>query len=480
MNLAIIAPEITVIVIACLLIAVDLVLPAARRAWLGYLAAALLIIPLAMVVGMMGSPAESTFGGALVVDQMAIFFKMLFLIAAGVVLLSSVQYVRRVAIAPAEYYALVLFSTAGMMFLAGTRELISIYVALELTSIALYILAGFVRGDPKSGEAGIKYLLLGALSSAGLLYGMALLYGLSGSTMLDQIANALRSTGASPAAVLALVFVLVGFGFKIAAVPFHMWAPDVYEGAPTPATAFLSVGSKAAGFVIILRVFGEGFLPLNNVWPAMFAVLSAVTMTLGNVVAMRQDNVKRMLAYSSIAQAGYAMMALAAMSPGPSPTAATASLMAFLLAYAVTNLGTFAAVIGFFEQIGSDQIADYGGLARRAPLVALGLTLCLLSLAGIPPMVGFFSKIYLFSAVADRGLWWLVVLGLLNSAASIYYYVRVAKAMYLGTPSSEAALPVSFSARAALALSVAGVLLVGIFFSLPMQAAQVAATALFP
>ncbi|MCL5264802.1 MAG: NADH-quinone oxidoreductase subunit N [Chloroflexi bacterium] len=478
MNLNLLLPEISLCVLAVVLIVIDLLLPQGRKSILGYIALVGLAFPAVFTLSLAGVQQVS-FSGALVVDQVSVFFKLLFLIAAALVILSSFDYTRRLSILQGEYYALVLFATSGMMLMASTRELISIYIALEFTSITLYVLAASIRNDAKSSEAGLKYLLLGALSSGALLYGMALTFGLTGSTVLNDIASALAQRGISAAAVLGLVFIAAGFGFKIATVPFHMWAPDVYEGAPTPITAFLSVASKAAGFALVLRVFLTAFEPAEKTWLPLFMVLAAVTMTLGNFVAIRQTNIKRMLAYSSIAHAGYVLTGLAAATAG-----ATSGMLVYLLAYTLTNLGAFIAIIAFSGQVGSDQIEDYNGLSRRAPVVSLGLAICLLSLAGVPPMAGFISKVYLFAAVFDAaaknsGLYYLVVIALLNSAVSIFYYLRVVKAMYFGPAATEESLHTAFSLRVALSAAVAGVLIVGIYPTPVMQAASVAAQVLF-
>lgn len=446
----------------------------ADKKWLGYLAVVGLVVPAWFLLNLAGWNRVS-FAGAFVQDPLALFFKAMFLLAAALVLLSSMDYVQRLRLPAGEYYALVLFAAAGLMLMVSARELITIYISLELATISFILLAGFNRADAKSSEASLKYILLNAMASATLLYGMAIVYGLTGSTYLDGIAKGL--TAISPAMLMGLVLLVGGLGFKIAAVPFHMWVPDVYEGAPTPITAFLSVGSKAAGFALVVRVFTLAFggPPAHAIWPGLFAVLAALTMTVGNIVAMRQDNIKRLLAYSSITQAGYAMMGLAA-----ATSASTSALSFFLLAYTFTNLGAFIAIIAAFNQIGSDDIEAYRGLSRRAPLLSLVLALCMLSLAGIPPMVGFAGKVYLFWSVFDAGLAWLVVIGLLNSAASIYYYLRVVRTMYLGEPSTEGMLSVAPAARVAMLVAVAGVLVIGVAPWPLMQFAQTAAASLFP
>lgn len=472
-------PEITLSAFAVALIGLDLSLGDGRKRLLGHLAVVGVICSGLLTLPLIGRSSES-FAGALVVDTMAIFFKLLFLAAAGLVILASVDYVGRSRMPAGEYYALVLFATVGLMFMAATTELISIYVSLELASISLYVLAGLVRDDAKSAEAAVKYMLLGALSSGALLYGMSLLYGLSGTTLLAGIAEKLGGQ-AQPALLVAIVFVAAGFGFKIAAVPFHMWAPDVYEGAPTPITAFLSVGSKAAGFAVVLRVFTTALFPVQDIWSQLFAVLAVLTMTAGNLMALRQTNIKRMLAYSSIAQAGYAMTGLAALTGLTSSSGVAASgLLVFLLAYMVTNLGAFIAVIAFFNVAGSDEIQRYSGLARRSPLLALGLAVCLASLGGMPPMVGFISKLYLFYGVYQQGLEWLVVAGALNSAVSLYYYLRVVKTMYFVEPAESTSVASSGTTRVALVASVLAVFVVGLYPSPFIQLASVAVKALLP
>jgi NADH-quinone oxidoreductase subunit N len=369
------------------------------------------------------------------------------------------------------------------MLMAATAELISIYMALELTSISLYVLAGFLK-DPKSTEASLKYLLLGAVASAVLLFGMALVFGFTGKTQLGEIARVIQTLSlsgvlASPGLILGMVLMVAGFGFKIAAIPFHMWVPDVYEGAPTPITAYLSVASKAAGFAIILRVFYSAFgLPswLSLDWGLIFAVLAAIGMTLGNIIAIPQTNIKRMLGYSSIAQAGYLMVGLATVGLAPAADVVGRSgLLFFLASYALTNLGAFIAIIAISNKLDSDLIQDYSGMSRRAPLLALALTLCLISLIGMPPAAGFMAKFYIFGGAVKHGLLWLVVIAVINSVISAYYYLRVVKVMWLGEPASEERVPSSWALRFALSISCLGVLLLGIIPGYIMKLAEMAA-----
>ncbi|MBA7699248.1 NAD(P)H-quinone oxidoreductase subunit 2 [subsurface metagenome] len=391
MNLELFVPELTLAATAIIVILLDLM--SQRKMWLVAVSIAGIVAAAGFTIAMWGGSSQAIFNNMLAVDNFALFFKLLFLAIAALIILASVDYVSKFARFQGEYYALVLLSALGMMLMAATAELISIYIALELTGISLYVLVGFLK-DPKSTEASLKYLLLGAVASAVLLFGMALVFGFTGKTQLGEIAQAIQAlslTGvlASPGLILGIVLMIAGFGFKIAAIPFHMWVPDVYEGAPTPITAYLSVASKAAGFAIILRVFYSAFgLPqwLSMDWGMIFAVLAAIGMTLGNVVALPQTNIKRMLGYSSIAQAGYLMVGLATM--GFSPAAdilGRSGLLFFLASYALTNLGAFIAIIAISNKLDSDQIGDYSGMGRRAPLLALGLTLCLISLIGMPP-----------------------------------------------------------------------------------------------
>ena len=481
MNLGLFIPELSLVTFAIAVVLLDLFIQ--RKGWLVVVSIAGLAVSAGFSIAMWGGSSQAIFNNMLAVDNFALFFKLLFLSIAALVILASTDYVSKFARFQGEYYALVLLSTLGMMLMAATVELISIYIALELTSISLYILVGFLK-DSKSSEASLKYLLLGAVASAVLLFGMALVFGFTGKTQLGEIAQAIQAMSpqtvlASPGLILGMVLLVAGFGFKIAAVPFHMWVPDVYEGAPTPITAYLSVASKAAGFAIILRVFYSAFgLPqwLSLDWGLIFAVLSAIGMTLGNIVAIPQTNIKRMLGYSSIAQAGYLMVGLAVV--GFSPAAdivGRSSLLFFLVAYALTNLGAFIAIIAISNKLNSDLIDDYSGMGKRAPLLALALTLCLISLTGIPPAAGFMAKFYIFSGAVNHGLLWLVIIAVINSVISAYYYLRVVKVMWLGEPVSAEKVPSSGALRVALSLSCLGVLLLGIVPGLMMRLAEIAA-----
>ena len=481
MNLVLIAPEICVLATAVVVILADLFFQ--RKSLLAIISLVGLAAAFGFTLYLWGGNTQTIFNNMMVVDKFALFFKLLFPVMAALVILASTDYVSKFKDFQGEYYALVLLSTLGMMLISAATDLISIFVALELISISLYALVGFLK-DAKSTEASLKYMLLGAIASAILLYGMAFIFGFTGKTQLGDIANAIRNmslSGAStaPGLMLGLVLLIVGFGFKIAAFPFQMWVPDVYEGAPTPITAYLSVASKAAGFAIILRLFYSAFsFPswLSQDWGMIFAVLAAIGMTVGNIVAIPQTNIKRMLAYSSIAQAGYLILGIATM--GLSPTMnhlGQSSLIFFLAGYAVTNLGAFIAVIALSNKVGSDRISDYDGMGKRAPFLALALTLCLISLTGIPPTAGFMAKFYIFSSAVQHDLLWLVIIAVLNSVISAYYYLRVVKVMWFNEPKFEGSVPISVALRSALIISCAGVIILGVLPNYAIKLAEIAA-----
>jgi NADH-quinone oxidoreductase subunit N len=467
-ELRFVTPELSLLGFALLVVLFDLFIRQKRV--LAAVSIAGVLVSAGFTVAMWGTPGEAIFNNMLAVDNFALFFKLLLLAAVILVILASQDYVSKFAKFQGEYYALMLISAVGMMLLVAAADLIAIYVALELSGISLYVLATFLK-DKKSTEAGLKYLLLGAVASAVLLYGMALVFGFTGTTCLACIAEFVQGMpGAgllsNPALLLGMVLLAAGFGFKIACFPFQMWVPDVYEGAPTPITAYLSVASKAAGFAVILRVFfvalgSPEWLSLN--WGLMFAILSAITMTVGNVLAILQSNIKRMLGYSSIAQAGYLMVGLATVGMAVGNDAVGQSgLLFFLMSYAVTNLGAFIAVIAISNKIDSDSIDDYAGMRKRAPLLAVALSFCLISLIGLPPTAGLIAKIYIFSGAVQHGLLWLVIVAVINSCVSAFYYLRVVKVMWLGAPASEEKVPSSWALRTALALCCLFVLLLGV------------------
>ena len=424
------------------------------------------------------------FANSVILDDASFFFFFLFAGIAGAIVLASQDYARRFGDYQAEFFALVLFATSAMLLLSASRDLILVFVALELTSITQYIMAALQK-DERSTEAGIKYLLLGAVASAVILYGMALLFGLTGTTRLVapegelSIATAVTDHGTELRAglLLASVMLIAGLGFKMAVVPFQMWVPDVYEGAPAPVAAFLSVASKAAAFAVVLRIFFDG-LPYESIsdsWATVFAVIAAVSMTLGNVFALVQTNIKRLLGYSSIAQAGNFMVGLAAVHAANGESLGASSVLFFIAAYAFTNLAAFMAVIAIGARMGSDQISDYAGLGRRSPWLAAGLALALVSLTGIPPTAGFVAKLYIFNAAVQSDLIWLVVVAVLNSVVSAFYYLKVARIMFMDDPVSPESVPASASLKLVLAVAVAGIVAVGVVPSPLLHAARDAA-----
>lgn len=480
MNLQLFIPELSLVAFAILVILLDLVVQ--RKGILAVVSIAGLVVSAGFTIAMWGGSPQAIFNNMLAVDNFALFFKLLFLGIATLVILSSTDYVSKFSRFRGEYYALVLLSALGMMLMAATTDLISMYVALELTGISIYILVGFLK-DKKSTEASLKFLLLGAIASATLLYGMALIFGFTGKTQLGEIAQVIQTMSlsgviSSPGLILGIVLVIAGFGFKIAVVPFHMWVPSIYEGAPTPITAYL-VAEKAAGFAIILRIFYSAFgAPqwLSQDWALVFAVLAVIGMFLGNITALPQTNIKRMLGYSTIAQAGYLLVGLAVVGMSPmADTVGRSTILFFLASYALTNLGAFTAIIAISNKVNSDLIEDYSGMGKRAPLLALGLTLCLISLIGMPPAAGFMAKFYLFSGAVQNGLLWLVIIAVINTVISAYYYLRVVKVMWLGAPASEEKVPSSGALRLALFFSCLGVLILGIIPGFVMKLTEIAA-----
>jgi proton-translocating NADH-quinone oxidoreductase chain N len=417
------------------------------------------------------------FGGIYTVDSFAFFFKLMAVVSTGLVVLSAIEFMGERTPYRGEFYSLLLFATLGIGLIASATDLIMIYLAIELLSITSYILAGYLRDDPKSSEAAIKYFLYGAAASAVMLFGMSLLYGATGSTNLSQIAMALGEADASLRGIIfpAVILLLAGFGFKIGAVPFHQWAPDAYEGAPTPVTAFLSVGPKAAGFAVLARVFLTALPSFQPDQVALLAAISAVTMTLGNLVAIWQKNIKRMLAYSSIAQAGYILLGMVAAS-----ALGMTSLVFYLIIYVFANLGAFIVIITFSNGGGGDEIEDYAGLSQRSPGLALAMLLFLLSLAGIPPLAGFIGKFYLFAAAMKEGFIWLVIVAVLNSIVSLYYYLQVVRQMYIIPPRTEEPVPASRALSGALLIALVGVLLLGIWPAPLVELIRVAAQAFLP
>jgi NADH-quinone oxidoreductase subunit N len=475
-----ILPEAILLLLGVLVLVVEPFWREDRRRNLGWLTAGGLLagLILSLIFGQPGDPQVLVFGGMIRFDWLGFFFKMLFLLGAAVtalLLMDHDQVGRR-----GEAYLLLLASTLGMCLMASAADLVMLYLAIETTSIPLYVLAGFMLADDASTEAGFKYLLYGALTSAIMLYGFSLLYGFAGTTDIYALAAAFQA-GQLPGAVVAgvIFLIVVGLGFKTSIVPFHFWAPDVYEGSPTPVAGFLSTASKAAGFAALLRLFLIAFPPpFAQTWTVLLAVLSAVTMTAGNLLALPQRNIKRMLAYSSIAHAGYALIGVAAISQ-----LGAASVVFYLLAYLLTNLAAFGIVMAFSRAAGSDDYDAYRGLSRRSPWLALAMLAAFLSLAGMPPFGGFVAKVFVFAAAVQSGLVWLAVVGILNSIIGVYYYLNVLKYVYLYRmeKEDEQLHPVALTRPHWIALFVLtlGVILVGTVFAPWFAISQAAALNLF-
>ncbi len=434
-------------------------------------------------IATMGYPIPSgakgllLFGGACAFDPLASFFKLLFIVATILVILLILRSRDYGARKMGEFYALLMAVVAGLFLMASSTHILMLYLSLELVSYVSYVLVGYVKEDRRASEAGLKYVLYGSVSSGAMVFGLSILYGLTGEMNLTRIGAALGAhPGAEPAILIASVLVMAGIGYKIAAVPFHFWCPDVYEGAATPLTAFLSVAPKAGGFAMLARfsyhVFASnGGAVLGRIdWPMTLAVISAITMTLGNVIAVQQSNVKRLLAYSSIAHAGYILMGLASVdrATGVLSQRGLFGVLFYLAVYLFMNLGAFAVVIALRDRVGNEEsIEDYRGLGSRAPLLSIAMTIFLFSLTGLPPFAGFVGKFFLFAAVIDAHLYWLAVVGILNSVISLYYYARIVKAMYLETVPESAPrgrVSIGTSQSALLVVLAAPVLILGVFW----------------
>jgi NADH-quinone oxidoreductase subunit N len=443
-DLIVLLPALLLAGWACVLMLADLFVPAHRKRLTGWLA---LVGVLGAGAGLLPWPSAGYllgFGGMLAADGFALFLNIVFLFSAGIAVLLALNYLPQANIERGEFYVLLLLSVTGMMLMAQARDLIMIFLALELLSIPLYILAGLARPRLASEESAMKYFLLGAFASGFLVYGIALTYGATGATNLSAVVAAARSgvmaqTGLAVQRELLLAgaaLILVGLGFKVAAVPFHMWTPDVYDGAPSIVTAFMAVGAKAGGFAALLRVFLTAFPELAPQWAGLAALISGLTMILGNFAAIAQSNIKRLLAYSSISHAGYILMALVASGEPQVSEFAVGSALFYVLAYTLTTLGTWAVVMAVERAEGDPAgsglaLDDYAGLGARRPGLALAMALFMLSLTGLPPTVGFIGKFYVFRAALDAGYVWLALIGVLTSLVSAYYYLRVVVIMYM-------------------------------------------------
>ncbi|MCA9928623.1 MAG: NADH-quinone oxidoreductase subunit N [Anaerolineales bacterium] len=474
-NLLVILPVVILMAGGVLLVILDMFVQEGEKTHGGWVTAVTLGLALVQTIGLWnysGGTFTPVDGHPMIlVDKFAIFLNITFLLTGLLSVLISVNYLRRTGLEKHEYYMLMLFSIAGMMLMAMANDLILIFLALEVLSIPLYIMSGFAWPRPQSEEAAMKYFLLGAFSSGVLVFGIALTYGATGSTALPDVLAGIQSGGALGLAGAA--FLLVGFGFKVAAVPFHMWTPDVYEGAPTAVTAFMSVGAKVGGFAAMLRIFVGALPALGDTWVGAIAVISALTLILGNVVAVMQSNLKRMLAYSSIAHAGYIMIAVAS---GVATPDGVSSALFYMFAYLFTNLGAFAVVIAMEKQQGEGiSLDDLKGLAKKHPWIAIVMTYFMLSLTGIPPTGGFSGKFFVFRAALEADLLWLAIIGVITSVVSGYYYLRVVYLMYMVEGDGE--LTASLGIQWALGITAVATLILGFlpgaWFEITRQAALI-------
>lgn len=472
-----ILPEILLLVLAGIVLAFDALWKQELKRRLGWLTAGGLAVVMVVTLLVSRPPAEDrlVFGGMVRQDWLSFAFILMFIFAAAITALFAME--MKLVGQKGEFYVLMLISTIGMCLMASAADIIMLYLAIETTSIPMYILAGFMTRDDKSTESGFKYLLFGATASTIMLYGFSLLYGFTGQTNLYQIALQFYDLQFPKLAVLAsLLLVLVGFGFKTSMFPLHFWAPDVYEGAPTPIAGFLSTASKAAGFIVLLRVLVAVFTPSASPdWANMLAIISVLTMTVGNVLALVQKNIKRLLAFSSIAHAGYILIGVVSISQ-----LGLTSVVFYLIAYLITNLAAFGIVITFAQVVGSDEITAYDGLSRRKPWLALAMMVAFLSLAGMPPLAGFVAKVFVFAAAVNVGLVWLAFVGVLNSIIGLYYYLTVLKHVYLFRSDDESKpLDISRAYSIALTILIIGIILVGTLFGPWFNISTQIASALF-
>ncbi len=481
-------PEIILVCTAILILVVELFqAPSSKRSsirWIAFLGTLAALLCLSCLSGscplgcnLTDGTAQQAFNGFIKTDGLALYFKMIILLATLFTLLMTYRHFETHKTPyPAEFLAILLFSAAGASALTSAQEIITLYIALETLTISSYLLASFMKKDKGSNEAGMKYLLLGAFSSALLLFGFSYIYGLTGTTVITEIAKSLAMQPSSPLAVFALILVVGGLAFKISLAPFHMWTPDVYEGAPTPVTAFLSVASKTAGFAAFVRLFWVGLnVPsLQPIWMGLFAVLSAMSIILGNLEAIPQKNIKRLMGYSSIAQAGYIATGFLAIGP-----MGLTALLFYIFVYLFANLGVFLTIVIVANKTGSEQIEDYAGMWKRSPLIGIVLLVCLLSLAGVPPFAGFSGKWYLFGAAISKGYTWLALIGMTFSVVSLFYYLQVAKQALVVAPKDPSPIEMSLLERSVLILCVVVTVTLGVWPRPIMDLAQAAASSLF-
>ena len=454
-DLLLLLPEILLTLWLCLILTLDFSVRRLPQKQLAYLSiVGLAAVLLTLIWFNLDGVTGTLFNRMFVVDGLALFFKMFIVVATMLVILVSIDYVTRFRFFKGEYYFLVLMSSLGMMFMASANDLLSLFVTLEFATFGFYVLVAYLRDDAASNEAGLKLFILGVFTASLLAYGISLVYGETGKLVFTDIAGATPNT----ALIIGFLLIFAALGFKIGAVPFHAWIPDTYHGAPTPVTAFLSIVPKGAAFAILLRMIFVALVTFKPAWVLLMVGASILSMTYGNIVAIAQRNIKRLLAYSGIAQIGNVLIGLAA-----GTKMGGDAILFYLLTYMFANLGAFAVVIAVGNAIRSDELDDYNGLNRRSPFLAFAMLVFLLSLAGVPPLAGFIGKVYIFLAAIKEELYTLIVVGLINVVISMYYYLLVVKKMYINEPSDPSTLAVSAPIKAALYVSLAGTLLLGIY-----------------
>ncbi len=459
-------PELWITLLGLLLLGLDLKQPGRPWPWKAGTVAGIGLLPVFLFLGWQSSlGTQELLAGMYRIDPLAILFKGIFAVTAFLVILMTQELSRTFEwVGPSkgenpEFYLLILTATLGMFFVASAGNFLMLFVSLELITISFYVMTAYWKADLRSLEAGLKYLILGSLASGFFLYGIAFLFGSTGSLQFTEIRSVLENSKELPPGFLfALLLILAGVAFKVASVPFHLWVPDVYEGAPTPVTAFLSVGSKAAGFIVAIRIFFELFMPASSQWSMVLAVLAGLTILYGNLGAIPQKNIKRLMGYSSIGHAGYLLIGMAV----PSSLGATAVTF-YLISYLVTNLAVFLVITAFSKQVGSDEMRDYAGLSKRSPFLAAAMFIALLSLAGVPPLAGFFGKFLLLMGAVAEGYLWLAVIGSAAVVISLYYYLSLVKTMYVDEPADPSPIPVSLPVRAALYTCLLGIFGIGIW-----------------
>jgi NADH-quinone oxidoreductase subunit N len=472
-DFLLILPETLMTLLICLVLFLDFLFPKISKNALGYIGVA----GMALTMGLLGwyfmaGIQGSLFKGMFALDTFAIFFKIFVLLSTILIILSSADYLYKVRWFRGEYYFLVLFTALGMMLMASANDLLSMFITIEFSAFGFYILVTYHREDsPVSSEAGLKLFILSVFTAAIMAFGISLVYGETGTIYFDEIAN-LRPVPTA-GLMVGFLFILIGLGFKIGAVPFHSWIPDIYQGAPTPVTAFLSIAPKGAALAIVLRFFFSTFGVYKADWVWLMVAISVISMSYGNIVAIAQKDIKRLLAYSGIAQIGNILIGVAA-----ATKLGGDSVLYYLLTYLFANLGAFAVVIAFSNRTGTDQIDDYSGLNRRSPFLAMALFVFLLSLAGVPPLAGFLGKLYVFVAAAKEGLMFLLIVGLVNIIIALYYYLVVVKKLYIAEPTDRSPIPVSWALKATIYVCLAGVLILGIYPK-PVIEFTVASTQIF-